>query len=54
MLDTGIKPVTSVVGGRRLDDWATELLYNYIGLKCSRKPSFFLHVTYVHEILLQD
>ena len=23
-LDTGIEPMTSVVGGRRLDDWATE------------------------------
>ena len=26
MLDTGLEPVTSVVGGRRLDDWATEAL----------------------------
>ena len=24
MLDTGIEPVISVVGGRRLEDWATE------------------------------
>ena len=24
MFDTGLEPVTSVVGGRRLDDWATE------------------------------
>ena len=25
MFDTGLKPMTSVVGGRRLDDWATNL-----------------------------
>ena len=24
MFDTGLEPMTSVVGGRRLDDWATE------------------------------
>ena len=25
MFDTGIEPVTSIVGGRHLDDWATEV-----------------------------
>ena len=24
MFDTGLEPMTSVVGGRRLDDWATK------------------------------
>ena len=25
MFDTGLEPMTSVVGGRRLDDWATKV-----------------------------
>ena len=30
--DTGLEPVTSVVGGRRLDDWATEAPYFHMQL----------------------
>ena len=26
MFDTGVEPTTSVVGGRRLDDWVTTIL----------------------------
>ena len=30
MFDTGLDPMTSVVGGRRLDDWATEAHLTFI------------------------
>ena len=45
MFDTGLEPVTTVVGGRRLDDWATKA-----PPKLHRSPCTYIWLLY----LLQD